>query len=289
MSKENFKKEMSEQEKVRMVEKLKNSRSYRKAYEDLDFLRSNDLRPIRLQLELLKAENALRRQKINHTIVCFGSARTAEKGELLKRIEKIEQDIKSNPDDKSLRENLNTAKILLKSSKYYDEAREFARLVSKNRINGEKVVIVTGGGPGVMEGANRGAWDKGETSIGLNITLPMEQDPNPYISEDLCFRFHYFAIRKMHFVMRAKAMVAFPGGFGTMDELFEVLTLIQTHKKRKMPVILLGKEYWKKLINFKLMADMKYISENDLKIFTYVDKAEDAWNFIVNFYKENKL
>lgn len=284
-----MRKEMSEQEKNKMVEKLKNSRSYRKAYEDLDFLKSNDLRPIRLQLELLKAENALRRQRINHTIVCFGSARTAEKNEILKRIEKIEQNIKSNPNDKSLREELNTAKILLKSAKYYDEAREFSRLVSKNRINGEKVVIVTGGGPGVMEGANRGAWEEGKTSIGLNITLPMEQDPNPYISEDLCFRFHYFAIRKMHFVMRAKAMVAFPGGFGTMDELFEVLTLIQTHKKRKMPVILLGKEYWKKLINFKLMADMKYISENDLKIFTYVDKAEEAWNFIVNFYKENKL
>lgn len=276
------------EKKHEMVEKLKKSPSYKKAYEDLNFLRSAELRPIRLQLELLKPEMILRKHKIENTIVCFGSARIFEKTDAVKRIKMLENEFKKDPSNQIIQKKLKDAKKLLSSSKYYDEALKFAKLVSKNRINGKKFIIVTGGGPGIMEAANRGAYECGEKSIGLNITLPMEQDPNPYISPDLCFRFHYFAIRKMHFVMRAKAMIAFPGGFGTMDELFEVLTLVQTGKKSKIPVILFGKKYWKKVINFKLMAKLGYISEEDLSIFKYVDKAEEAWNIIKNFYEKNK-
>lgn len=276
-----------DKKKKRMVERIKNSPSYQKAYEDLRFLRSPELRPIRLQLELLKPEMILKKHKIENTIVCFGSARIFDKDDAKKRIKILEEELKKNPHDELLIKKLKDAKKLLSSSKYYEEARRFARLVAQNRIKGKKFTIVTGGGPGIMEAANRGAYECGEKSIGLNITLPMEQDPNPYISPELCFRFHYFAIRKMHFVMRARAMVAFPGGFGTMDELFEVLTLVQTGKKSPIPIILLGKNYWKKVINFKLMAKMGYISEDDLKIFRYVDTAEEAWKIIKEFY-ENK-
>ncbi|MCX7641358.1 MAG: TIGR00730 family Rossman fold protein [Elusimicrobiales bacterium] len=271
-----------------MVEKLKESPSYKKAYEDIRFLRSADLRPIRLQLELLKPETILKKYKIENTIVCFGSARIFEKNDAIKRITILKEELKKNKKDIQLKRKLEDAKKLLKSSKYYNEALTFAKLVAKNTINGKKFTIVTGGGPGIMEAANRGAYECGEKSIGLNITLPMEQDPNPYISPELCFRFHYFAIRKMHFVMRARAMIAFPGGFGTLDELFEVLTLVQTGKKSKIPVILLGKSYWEKVINFKLMAKLGYISEEDLKIFTYVNNAEEAWKIIKNFYENKK-
>ncbi|MEF3281022.1 MAG: TIGR00730 family Rossman fold protein [Elusimicrobiota bacterium] len=275
--------------KLERVNRLKHAKSYRKAYEDLEFLRSDELRPIRLQLELMKPHMILNKYKIENTIVCFGSARIFNREDSLKRIKVIEDELKKNPSDKELIEKLKSAKVLLKSEKYYDEALKFAKLVSKNKINGKKLIIVTGGGPGIMEAANRGAWECGEKSIGLNITLPMEQDPNPYISEEFCFRFHYFAIRKMHFVMRAKAMVAFPGGFGTLDELFEVLTLLQTGKKRRIPVILVGKKYWKKVINFNLMAKCGYISYDDLNIFTYVETANEAWKFITEFYKKNKI
>lgn len=271
------------------IERLKKSKSYRMAYEDLDFLRSSDLRPIRLQLELKKPEVYLKKHKIYHTIVCFGSARIFDKKTALKRIKILEEEFKKNPENKKLKTKLLEARRLLNSYKYYDEARKFANIVSKNTISGKKMIIVTGGGPGIMEAANRGAHDAGAKSIGLNITLPMEQNPNPYITPDLCFRFHYFAIRKMHFVMRAKAMIAFPGGFGTMDELFEVLTLVQTGKKRKIPIILLGKNYWKKVINFKLMASLGYISEEDLDIFKYANTAEEAWKIIINFYKKHPL
>ncbi len=276
-------------EKLKQIDKLKHSKSYKKAYEDLEFLRSDELRPVRLQLELLKPQMILDKHKVENTIVCFGSARIFNKEDSIKRIKILKEKLKKDPDNKFLEEKLKDARILLKSANYYEEARKFAKIASTKTINGKKFIIVTGGGPGIMEAANRGAYESGEKSIGLNITLPMEQDPNPYISEEFCFRFHYFAIRKMHFVMRAKAMVAFPGGFGTMDELFEVLTLIQTGKKRRMPVILLGKSFWKKAVNFNLLAEMRYISKEDLNIITYVDKAEEAWKVIEEFYKNHKL
>lgn len=275
-------------DKKAMVEKVKNSPSYKKAYEDLNFLKSSELRPVRLQLELLKPEMILKKHKIENTIVCFGSARIFSKEDSLQRIKILKKELGKNPQDQTLKKKLKDAKKLLKSSKYYDQARRFAKIVASNTINGKKFVIVTGGGPGIMEAANRGAYECGEKSIGLNITLPMEQDPNPYISPELCFRFHYFAIRKMHFVMRARAMIAFPGGFGTMDELFEVLTLVQTGKKSKIPVILLGKDYWKSVINFKKMAELGYISEDDLNIFCYADSAEEAWKIIKDFYEKNR-
>jgi uncharacterized protein (TIGR00730 family) len=278
-----------DKEKINKIEIIKKSSSYRKAYEDLEFLRSSELRPIRLQLELLKPEMILNKNKIENTIVCFGSARIFSKEDSIKRIKIIEKELNKNPSDNLLKEKLKAAKSLLKSANYYEEARKFAKIVSSNTINGKKLIIVTGGGPGIMEAANRGAFEANGKSIGLNITLPMEQDPNPYITPELCFRFHYFAIRKMHFVIRAKAMVAFPGGFGTMDELFEVLTLVQTGKKRRIPVILFGSSYWKKVVNFKLMAELGYISYNDLDIFSYADKAEKAWKIIEDFYKKNKI
>lgn len=270
--------------------RLLNSKAYKKAYEDIEFLKEDAQRPIRLQLELLKPEQILQQHGIKYTVVCFGSARIFEKKEALERISQMEKMLKAKPKDKQLKEKLKTARILLKSARYYEEARKFAYLASKNYINGtQKLTVVTGGGPGIMEAANRGAYEAGEKNIGLNITLPMEQGANPYISEEFCFRFHYFAIRKMHFVMRARALVVFPGGFGTMDELFEVLTLVQTGKKRKLPIVLFGPQYWEKTINFKNMADWGYIAHDDTDIFKYASTAYDAWKIIENFYEEHPL
>ncbi|GAB4031758.1 MAG: LOG family protein [Elusimicrobiota bacterium] len=271
-------------------EKLLKSKAYIKAYEDIDFLKEDEQRPIRLQLELLKPEQILHQHGIKHTVVCFGSARTFNKEEAQERVAFIEKLLRKKPQDKSLKSKLKNARVLLKSAKYYEEARRFAYMAGSKFISGnEKLTVVTGGGPGIMEAANRGAYEAGEKNIGLNITLPMEQGANPYISEEFCFRFHYFAIRKMHFVMRARALVVFPGGFGTMDELFEVLTLVQTGKKRKLPIILFGPEYWENTINFKNMADWGYIAYEDTGIFKYAETAEEAWDIIEDFYREHPL
>ena len=264
---------------------IKRSRAYIKAYEDLDFLRSDELRHIRVELELLKPEILLRKHNVNGTVVVFGSARIFSPEGAQKRVREIELIIRKNPKDASLKEKLESAKDLLKSSKFYEEARKFGRIISREKINGHKLIVVTGGGPGIMEAANRGAYEAGEKTIGLNITLPMEQYPNPYISPEFAFRFHYFAIRKMHFVMRARAVVVFPGGFGTYDELFEVLTLVQTSKKRHLPIILFGSDYWKDVINFENIAKWGYISYEDLDLFKFADKAEDAVKIIKDFYK----
>jgi len=264
---------------------IKRSRAYIKAYEDLDFLRSDELRHIRVELELLKPEILLRKHNVNGTVVVFGSARIFSPEGAQKRVREIELIIRKNPKDASLKEKLESAKDLLKSSKFYEEARKFGRIISREKINGHKLIVVTGGGPGIIEAANRGAYEAGEKTIGLNITLPMEQYPNPYISPEFAFRFHYFAIRKMHFVMRARALVVFPGGFGTYDELFEVLTLVQTSKKRHLPIILFGSDYWKDVINFENIAKWGYISYEDLDLFKFADKAEDAVKIIKDFYK----
>jgi len=273
-------------EKAKLIEK---SQSYKKAYEDINFLRSDELRHIRVELELLKPEIILKKHNINTTVVIFGSARIFSFDEANKRLSILKKLYKKNSKSKKIKQEIETAENLLKSAKFYEEARKFARIISKERINGYKLVVVTGGGPGIMEAANRGAYEAGEKTIGLNITLPMEQYPNPYITPDLAFRFHYFAIRKMHFVMRAKALVVFPGGFGTMDELFEVLTLVQTGKKRKLPIVLFGSEYWKQTINFENMAKWGYISHQDINLFKFADKAEDAVKIIKDFYKNNNL
>lgn len=272
----------------KMVERLKASPAYRIAYKDLDFFGLEELRPVRLQLELLKPEMTFRQHRISSTIVVFGATRIVEHAEAARRVKEIEQRLRIEPDVKRLKSELAVAKRILAKSRYYDEAREFARLVSEDtqkRKGKHEYVIVTGGGPGIMEAANRGAFDVNAKSVGLNITLPMEQEPNPYITPELCLQFHYFALRKMHFLLRAKALVAFPGGFGTLDELFEALTLVQTRKVPQLPIVLFGEQYWKNLIDWDFLVSEGTIDADDLKLFVYADKAEDAWNYIKYFFR----
>jgi uncharacterized protein (TIGR00730 family) len=270
-----------------MVKRLKKSPAYKIAYHDDDFIDTDDLRPVRLQLELLKPELILRKQKIVSTIVVFGGTRILEPRKAEARVKKIEAKLKRKPGDAALRKQLRIAKAIRVKSHFYDEARKFGRLVSEEcqMHNEYQFVIVTGGGPGIMEAANRGAYDVGAKSIGLNITIPMEQEPNPFISPELCMQFHYFALRKMHFLMRAKALVAFPGGYGTMDELFEALTLVQTGVMKRLPIILFGEKYWRKVIDFDYLVNEGTIDEEDINLFVYADKAIDAWNYIKYFYE----
>lgn len=274
-------------DKKRAVELLKRSQAYIVAFKDADFLDSSYARPARLQLESLKTEIGMRLNDIRSTIVVFGGTRIAEPPEARKKVVRIKARLRKKPNDPILKRDLRIAQSILEKSVFYDEAREFGRLVSLEcqMSNGHEYVIVTGGGPGVMEAANRGAHDIGAKTIGLNITLPMEQEPNPYITPDLCFQFHYFAVRKMHFLLRAKALLAFPGGFGTLDELFEALTLIQTKKVEPLPIILFGEKFWKDLIDFDYLVEQGTIDPKDVKLFVYADKAIDAWNYIKDFHK----
>lgn len=245
------------------------SPAYRLAFADDDFMTRRELRPVRLQLELLKAEMSLSEAGIVSTIVLFGGARIPEPGKAAWAAKNEAQRVR-----------------LEANSKYYDEARQFARLCSQYsaQTNYREFVVTTGGGPGVMEAGNRGANDIGAPTIGLNIVLPHEQAPNPYVTPEFSFNFHYFAIRKMHFLMRAKAVAAFPGGFGTLDELFECLTLIQTGRMKKMPVILFGKEFWQRIINIQALADEGVIAPEDVNMVTFVDSAQEAWSVIAQFY-----
>ncbi|HKY33835.1 MAG TPA: LOG family protein [Candidatus Polarisedimenticolia bacterium] len=270
------------------MQRLKNSTAYLRAYEDVTFLNREDLRPVRLQLELLKPELMLQEQGIVSTVVVFGSTRTVEKADILPIVRSLEKRAAREAANKAVADSLAIARRLLAKTKYYDEAREFARLVtSAYQMNGRRdYVIVTGGGPGIMEAANRGADDVGGKSVGLNITLPEEQYPNPYITPELCFQFHYFALRKMHFMMRAKAMVFFPGGYGTMDELFEALTLVQTGKVKSLPVILFGKEFWTRAVNFEFLRDEGVIGPQDVRLFRYAETADEAWDKIQAYYRE---
>lgn len=273
---------------LKLVENILNSPTYKLAIEDNDFLKSQEATGIRLHLDYLKPEIVMRKYKIKHTIVVFGSSRIKEPKTALKNLEKIKKALKKDPKSKTLLKKLRVAEKHVEKSIYYEEAREFGRLVAKSG-KGPKdttVTLMTGGGPGIMEAANRGAFDEGAISIGLNILLPHEQYPNPYITPNLCFLFHYFAIRKFHFLNRASALVVFPGGFGTLDELFETLTLIQTGKNRKIPIVLVGKEYWNKLINFDFLIDEGAIDPDDLDIFTFKENAKDAWDYIVTWYKD---
>ncbi|MBR4682861.1 MAG: TIGR00730 family Rossman fold protein [Elusimicrobiaceae bacterium] len=263
------------------IKKIEHESSYIKAYEDVQLLKHDVMRPIRMELEVLKPELYLQYFNIKETIVCFGSARVREEKVAKEQVEAAEKALAKNPQDKQLQNKVKEAKGLLGLSKYYDEARKFAKLVVKHA--GKRFAVVTGGGPGLMEAANRGAFENGGTSIGLNITLPHEQCPNDYISPNLAFLFHYFAIRKLHFVMRAEAFVVFPGGFGTFDELFEILTLIQTGKKTRIPVVLVGKEFWNKVINVEALAAYGVIAHDD--ICPIVDTAEEAWKIIADCHK----
>lgn len=279
---------MNKKELEKLTARLKRSEAYRIAYRDPDFLDHSYARPIRIQTELMKPEYTFRHHKIFSTIVVFGGTRIMEEKEAARRVAKIERTLRSRPDDKVLKKQLRIAKSVLAKSPYYEEARKFGQIVSTEgqNHNGREFVIVTGGGPGIMEAANRGAHDVDAKSIGLNITLPLEQEPNPYITPELCLQFHYFAIRKMHFMLRAKALVAFPGGYGTLDELFEALTLVQTKKMRPLPIVLFSEEYWRGLINLDYLVEQGTIDEEDLNLFVYCDKAEEAWKYIKYFWEE---
>ncbi len=253
--------------------------AYRLAFADSEFLLRRETRGIRFQLELLKPDLAQTELGIDNTIVVFGSARFREPAVAQEQLATAQ----ASGDAAAIRR----AQAMVRNAHYYDQSRRFAQLVadySQSCSDEGKLYIATGGGPGIMEAANRGAHDKGVLNVGLNILLPHEQEPNPYISPELCFKFHYFALRKMHFLMRAKALVAFPGGFGTLDELFEVLTLVQCKKAKPVPIFLFGTDYWKRLINFDVLVEEGAISEEDLKLFEYVDTPEQAWEGIKRFY-----
>ena len=244
--------------------------SYRLAFADPHFLLREEMRPVRMQLELLKPEMVQNEQGIQSTIVIFGSARIVPPD--------VAQRMLSDATSANDETATTIAQRHLAMSRYYEEARRFARLVTeKSRMLETPIYVVTGGGPGIMEAGNRGAFDVGGKSIGLNIVLQHEQAPNAYITPELCFQFHYFGLRKMHFLMRSVALVCFPGGFGTLDEMFEALTLIQTGKSRRRPVLLFGREFWTKLINFELLVETGMISALDLKLFRFVETAEEAW------------
>ncbi|MEY3788469.1 MAG: hypothetical protein RLZ75_2676 [Pseudomonadota bacterium] len=264
------------------------SPSYRLAYDDFNFIMRDELRPVRLQRELLKPELAQLEENIKATVVIFGSARLFDHQTALKNLHYAAELLALNPSNSEIENNVDIAGQMLKKSHYYDEARKLGTLItlSEDDIN-QPLTVVTGGGPGIMEAANRGAADVGGKSIGLNIVLPGEQKPNPYITPELCFQFHYFAIRKMHFLMRAIALVAFPGGFGTLDELFEALTLIQTKKVRTIPVILFGEEYWSNLINFDMLVKEGVITAGDRNLIQYAETAEQAWQLILQSYTIN--
>ena len=280
---------LSPEEKHRMLSRIKSSASYRKAYEDLDFLNRRELRPVRLQLELLKPELVLSENNIHSTIVVFGSARVLEPEAAKKELALAQAKAKARPNDYDRAQAVALARERMKFSRYYNEARRFAAIISRAQQTDKRLefVIVTGGGPGIMEAANRGAYETNCKSIGLNITIPHEQDPNPFITPGLSFMFHYFSLRKMHFMMRAKAMVAFPGGFGTLDELFETLTLVQTGKKRAIPIVLFGKKFWKRVVDFNYLAEAGMISWEESRLVTVVEKAEEGWAHIRNFWKEH--
>ncbi len=254
------------------------SASYRLAFEDPDFIERPEARGIRFQLELLKADLILRENQVDHTIVVFGSARFVSREDAEHLVSQAVTD-----------EEKSRAQSALINSTHYESAREFGQLAATYNLQQlsptKRLHICTGGGPGVMAAANRGAHETGDLSIGLNITLPHEQHPNQYLTPALCFRFHYFALRKMHFLLRARAIVAYPGGYGSFDEIFEVLTLVQTRKILPMPVVLVGREFWKKIVRFDLLAEYGLIDPTDLDIISFVDSAEDAWKAIARWYQ----
>lgn len=255
------------------------SASYKLAFQDPDFLLQDELRPVRLQLELLKPELILQEQHIESTVVIYGSARITDPETAENLLVSAQAEYSRSKDDPLAAKKVASARRALEKSRYYDEARKLGHLISSN-TGKDQLVVVTGGGPGIMEGANRGAHEAGMPSIGMNIVLPHEQAPNPYITPDLNFQFHYFAVRKMHLLMRAKSLVAFPGGFGTLDELFETLTLIQTQKVQSIPVLLFGQAFWERIINFDALVEEGTIASKDLDLFEYVETAEEAWEKI---------
>lgn len=269
------------------VDTLSSHPSYRLAFADDDFLMQDELRHVRLQLEYLKPQLVLEQHKVNATVVVFGSARFVSPEQAALMLANAQQQLQLQPDCSTAQQSLQLAKRQVRNSRYYQQAQLFAELVTRHSKDcpGDALTVISGGGPGIMEAANRGAYQAGGKSIGLNIVLPHEQQPNPFITPEFCFQFHYFAIRKMHFLQRARALVAFPGGFGTLDELFETLTLLQTGKASKVPVVLFDEQFWRRLIDFDLLVEEGLISEEDLTLIHFVDSAEHAWQVICEAYQ----
>lgn len=263
------------------------SPSYREADEDLDFLQEDETRGLRLQLEYLRAETLLREHNIAHTVVVFGSTRVEEPRAAERRLADCARNLAEDPGNDSLRRLHAIAERLRRKSQYYDIAREFGRIVGRmgDCSYGGRMMIMTGGGPGIMEAANRGAHDVGAPSIGLNISLPHEQFPNPYVTPEFCLKFRYFALRKLHFMLRARALVVFPGGFGTMDELFEILELSQTRKISPVPVILVGESYWRRAFDPEFLVDAGMIDPEDRELFWFSESAEAVWRDILRWYE----
>jgi len=274
------------------MEAILSSPSYSLAQDDRHLLDKSEMRGVRMLLELGKPELAFQADSITSTVIVFGGTQIVERGAAERRVSEARRALAvakaagpASSVPPHLARELKRAEQLLSYCRYYDAAREFARLVSiDNQCDDQRdYVIITGGGPGIMEAANRGAFDVGCKSVGLNIKLPSEQQPNPFITPELCFQFKYFALRKFHFILRAAAVVLFPGGFGTLDEMFETLTLRQTHRMQPVPIILFGRDYWSKVINFQFLADSGVISDDHLKLFTYAETPREAWEQIVVF------
>ena len=264
------------------LELIISSNNYQLAHEDRELLNSDEMRGVRMLLEINKPEKILEEQNILSTIIVFGGASLTDKSSIDYRLALAKNSLTKDPISSNLQREVTRLKNLQSISHYYDSAREFAKIVSRQnqKEHCNSHVIVTGGGPGIMEAANRGAFDADCKSIGLNISLPNEQHPNSYITPGLCFKFNYFALRKFHFVMRSVAAVFFPGGFGTFDELFELLTLRQTGMKTQIPIILFGRDYWSKVINFQFLSDHGLISDEHMNLFQYADSASEAWDII---------
>ena len=262
------------------------SPSYLLAEYDVEFLRRKENRPLRMQLEMLKTETLLREHHIDATVVVFGGTRVVSPEQAEAVLREARLNAKDSPNDPLLIRAIKRAERVLAKCRFYEEAREFSRLVSSfQAADGKRrFVVMTGGGPGVMEAANRGAFEIGAKSVGLNIDLPHEQEPNPYITPELCFQFHYFAMRKFHFILRAAALVVFPGGFGSLDELFETLCLRQTRRMQQIPVILYGREYWDSIIDFQRLADEGSIDDEDLELIDYAETPQEAWDIIKKFH-----
>jgi uncharacterized protein (TIGR00730 family) len=271
----------------RRLQAILGSPSYREGDRDVEFLDLDATRGVRLQIDYAKAELLLSQHHIRHTIVVFGSTRIPEPSAARRQVHLLRERHATQPGNAELARALATAERIAAKSHYYDIAREFGRLVGaagQDSMDGS-LVVMTGGGPGVMEAANRGAYDVHAKTIGLNINLPHEQYPNPYITPDLCFRFHYFALRKLHFLLRAKALVAFPGGYGTFDELFETLTLVQTRTIRPVPVVLVGEAYWRQAVNFDFLVAEGVIDVEDRELFWFAESAQEIWDGILHWYR----
>jgi len=270
------------------VRRLLESPTYRQADRDVDFLNLDATRGVRLQIDYLKAELGLEQHGVEHTVVVFGSTRIREPAASRRRLDALRAELAKSPRDAELERRVRVAERLLDKSRYYDVARELGALVGNCGAGGDcRVLLMTGGGPGIMEGANRGAFDAGAPSAGLNITLPHEQFPNPYVTPELCFSFHYFAMRKLHFLLRARALVAFPGGYGTLDEVFETLTLVQSRTIKPVPVVLVGESYWRRVVDIDFLVDEGVIDVEDRELFWYAESAEEIWRTIVAWNERN--